>query len=138
MSCVIPARSWAALGATLLCAAACQREHASKSDGYPAPSSSGLDGMQLSSARRVALKSATDAMQRRDLERLKQLSVWVKKRAQVVILEPDDVRALDLAIECLEQVGPTSDALGSIDQLKSGTLKQKARAVCSGSGQAAP
>jgi len=112
---------------------ACQRESASKSDdGYPAPSASGFDGMQLSSARRVALESATTAMKRRDLGRLKQLSIWVRNVAQVAILEPDDLAALDLAIQCLEAASPSNDALASLDQIKSGRLKQPAQAVCRG------
>jgi hypothetical protein len=54
--------------------------------------------MQLFAARRVALESATAALEQRDIGRLKQLSVWVKHRATVPILEPDDMKSLDLAI----------------------------------------
>jgi hypothetical protein len=133
MSCLFRARFWAAVVGALISASACQRESASKSDqGYPAPSASGLDGMQLSSARRVALESAIGAMKRRDLERLKQLNIWVRNRAQVAILEPDDLAALDLAIQCLEAVSPPSDALSSLDQIKSGKLKQPAQTLCRG------
>jgi hypothetical protein len=137
MGCRIRARTAAALLGALISVSACRRESAGKSHhGFPAPSSSGLDGMQLSSARRVALESATAAMKRRDLERLKQLNVWVRNRAQVAILEPDDLTALDLAIQCLEQVSPSNAALTSLDQLQSGSLKQPARSVCL--GRAAP
>jgi len=125
------ARARAAMLGALISAPACQRENASKSDqGYPVPSASGLDGMQLSSARRVALESAIAAMQRRDLQRLKQLSIWVRNRAQVAILEPDDLAALDVAIQCLEAVSAPSDALASLDQVKSGRLKQPAQTLC--------
>jgi hypothetical protein len=131
MSWLLRARVWAVVLGALISAPACQRESASKTDqGYPAPSASGLDGMQLSSARRVALQSATAAMQRRDLERLKQLSIWVRNRAQVAILEPDDLAALDLAIQCLESVSAPTDALSSLDQIKSGKLKQPAQTLC--------
>jgi hypothetical protein len=131
MNGLLPARFWAAMLGALVSLPACQRESASKSDqGYPVPSASGLDGMQLSSARRVALESATAAMQRRDLERLKQLSIWVRNRAQVSILEPDDLAALELAIQCLEAVSASNDALASLDQLKSGKLKQPAQTLC--------
>ena len=61
-----------------------------------------LDGMELTAARRVGLESARDAMERGDLKRLKMLSVWVRSRAQVVLLEPQDVESLDRAIACLE------------------------------------
>jgi len=131
MNGLLRARVWAAVVGALIAAPACQRESASKSDqGYPVPAASGLDAMQLSSARRVALESATAAMQRRDLERLKQLSIWVRNRAQVPILEPDDLAALELAIQCLEAVSAPSDALARLDQLKSGKLKQPAQTLC--------
>jgi hypothetical protein len=36
------------------------------------------------------------------LKKLKMLSVWVQKRDKTVLLAPDDLSSLDLAIECLE------------------------------------
>jgi hypothetical protein len=114
--------------------AACERSQARKSGQGAAPSASAgtLDAMQFSSARRVGLESATAAMQRRDLSRLKQLDVWVRSRAQAALFEPDDLRALELAIACLEQVSASSAALAQLDQLESGTLRVPARRVCSG------
>jgi hypothetical protein len=118
---------------SLLSALACQRENAKKTDkGFAAPSSSVLDNMQFSAARRVSLESASAAMKRRDVQRLKQLSVWVRHRADVPILEPDDLTALDLAIVCLEHVSAPTDALAKLDALKSGQLKSEARGVCLG------
>ncbi len=113
---------------------ACQRSTAEKSgNGAAASTSAGkLDGMQFSSARRVALESATAAMQRHDLERLKQLNVWVRNRAQVALFEADDLKALELAIACLEHVPKASDALEQLEQLKSGTLRSSARSACGG------
>ena len=115
-------------------AVACQRSEAGKGGAGAAASASAgkLDAMQLSSARRVALESATAAMQRHDLQRLKQLDLWVRNRAQVAIFEPDDVRSLELAITCLEHVPPPPEALGQLEQLKSGSLRAPARAVCGG------
>jgi hypothetical protein len=114
-------------------ALACERE--AKSDRAPhdgpAGSAATLDRMQLSSARRVALQSAADAMQRGDLERLKQLRVWVQKRAQVAIFEPDDLEALELSIGCLERRSTAGSALERLAQLSSGTLRKPAREVCS-------
>ena len=112
-------------------ALACQRASTSEPDadagaGAGAP----LDRMQFSSARRVGLETATDAMQRGDVEQLKQLSIWVRKRAQVAIFEPDDLRSLDLAIACLERSATPSAAVAELDQLKSGTLKKPARQTC--------
>jgi hypothetical protein len=131
------ARSWvrAALPTALCLICACENKTGYESDkrsSSPAAAASELDGMQLSSARRVALESAISAMQRRDLTRLKQLGVWVRGRAQVVILEPDDLKALDLAIECLEQVAPPSDAIARVDALGSAKLQKAAREVCAG------
>jgi len=127
----IRAHAALALLGALVSVSACKRDSASKTDhGFPAPSASGLDGMQFSSARRVALESAKAAMQRRDLERLKQLNVWVRNRAQVALFEPDDLSALELAIQCLEQVTPASTAVASLDDLRSGSLRQPARVVC--------
>ena len=125
---------WAVLFVALWQTLACDRPTGFKKSSSAAPSGSGqkLDGMQFSSARRVALESAIDAMKRRDLARLKQLSIWVRGRAQVAIFEPDDLTALDLAIQCLEQVSPPSDALQTLDALGSGQLRKAARGVCAG------
>lgn len=121
----------------LLALSACQRSDAAASSTEAAASASAgkLDKMQLSSARRVALESATAAMERHDLQRLKQLDVWVKTRAQVAIFEPDDLRALELAISCLEHVPPPPEALAQLAQLKSGGLRAPARAACGSASQ---
>lgn len=122
------------LALAVAASSACQRSEPEKSGkGAAASASAGkLDGMQFSSARRVALESATAAMQRHDLERLKQLNVWVRNRAQVALFEPDDLKALELAIACLEHVPPPSDALAELGQLKSGSLRGAARSACGG------
>jgi len=111
---------------------ACQRESGPRKErAIPAaPSNSALDNMQFSAARRVALESATAAMKRRDVERLKQLNVWVRNRATVPILEPDDLTSLDIAVGCLEHVSPPTEALAKLDGLKSGQLRKEARSVC--------
>lgn len=129
---------WAALPTALCLTCGCENKTGYESDkraSSPAAAASELDGMQLASARRVALESATAAMQRRDLTRLKQLSLWVRGRAQVAILEPDDLQALDLAIECLEHLSPPADAVQRLDALASGQLKKPAGTVCANSGQ---
>jgi hypothetical protein len=121
------------LGSTLG-AGACKRETPKQRVPYVVASASAgeqLDGMQLSAARRVTMETARTALQHRDLPRLKQLSVWVRHRAQVVLFEPDDLAALDLAIQCLEQSAPPTEQLASLDRL-SGTLRGPARDVCQG------
>jgi hypothetical protein len=110
----------------------CQREPAPKKRPSVATATSGekLDGMQLDSARRVAIESATAAMQRRDLPRLKQLATWVRGRAHVPVLEPNDLTALDLAIRCLEDVSAPEGAAATLDELGSGKLKKPALELC--------
>ena len=114
----------------LCCVSACRRETAPESDAGSAPSGTPLDGMQLSSARRVALESALAALERGDVERLKQLNNWVRHRAQVAIFEPDDLKSLDLAIACLDHSSSVDEALAGLDQLSSGKLKAPATVAC--------
>ena len=110
---------------------ACRGE--GKSTGFKSkPAVSGeLDGMQLEAAGRVALESAADAMERRDLERLRLLSRWVRERAQVVLFQPNDLSALDLAIGCLDHSVRPSQAVASLQKLTSGKLLTPARNLCS-------
>src|SRR6185369_11013326 len=109
------ARLWLCL---TLCGSmwACQRGKPGEPETSAEPAGSGekLDRMQLSSARRVALQSASEAMNSGDLQRLKQLSVWVRQRADVSIFAADDLEALDLAIRCLEH---DSDAASALERL---------------------
>jgi hypothetical protein len=109
--------------------AGCRRE-SSHAEDSPAPSSSVLDGMQLDSARRIANESAVAAMKERNLGRLKQLNVWVRGRAQVDILRPEEQSALDLAITCLERPSPPGDADEILTGLKPNVLQGPARDVC--------
>jgi hypothetical protein len=131
-------RVGAALLTALCLISACSRKTGYETDkrsSSPAPAGSELDGMQLASARRVAIESAIAAMKRRDLARLKQLSLWVRGRAQVAVLEPNELQALDLAIQCLEQVAPPSAATAKLDALGPGQLQKATRGVCGGSGE---
>jgi hypothetical protein len=105
---------------------ACRENSTSETKRDPAV----LDGMELTAARRVGLESATDAMERGDLNRLKMLSTWVRSRAQVVLFEPQDVEALDHAIACLENTSTRSAELTALAQIKSGALSRPAREAC--------
>jgi hypothetical protein len=89
-----------------------------------------LDGMELTAAKRVGLESAADAMHRGDLKQLKLLSVWIRNRAQVVLLEPADLESLDRAIACLEADSTRSAQLTALAELKAGTLRVPARELC--------
>jgi hypothetical protein len=88
--------------------------------------------MQLSSARRMALQSAIGAMRQHDLQKLKMLDVWVRNRAQITLMEPDDLAALAIAIACLEAGTPPSDSESKLDALQTGKLREPARAACAG------
>jgi hypothetical protein len=99
-------------------------------DFKPAASAGGLDAMQLEAAGRVALESAADAMERRDLTRLKMLSTWVRGRAQVVLFAADDLSALDLSIGCLDHSVSRRQALASFEKLGKCKLLIPARTVC--------
>ena len=89
-----------------------------------------LDGMERFAARSVSIETAVGAMQERDLKKLKMLSVWVKKRDKTILLSPDDVSSLDLAIECLEQKLTQDERSNALGEIKSGRLKAAAREVC--------
>lgn len=89
-----------------------------------------LDGMERFAARSVSIETAILAMQERDVKKLKMLSVWVKKRDKTVLLSPDDVTSLDLAIECLEDKLSRDERTDALDEIKSGKLKAAARDVC--------
>src|SRR5450432_4204173 len=106
--------------------AACHHESSSESKRDPGA----MDGMEQTAARRVGLESAADAMQRRDLQRLKMLSVWVRGRARVVLFEPDDLKALDVAITCLDGSLAPSERTQALGQIKTGKLLKPARELC--------
>ncbi len=126
-------RVWLGIAAVLgFVAAAFARHKPDKAYGFKATVASAgtLDAMQLEAAGRVALESAADAMERRDLERLKMLSTWVRRRAQVVLFGPSDLSALDLAIGCLDRSVSRSQALASLAKLSKGKLLIPAHTVC--------
>ena len=110
------------------CVCACQGEKSKpiRGDRSVRP----LDGMERFAARSVSIETAIDAMQQRDLKKLKMLSVWVQKRDKTVLLAPDDLSSLDLAIACLEQKLSQDERSAALDEIKSGKLKAAAREVC--------
>lgn len=89
-----------------------------------------LDGMERFAARSVSLETAITAMEERDLKKLQMLSVWVKNRDKTVLIEPDDLRALDLAIECLERKLTPDERKKALNEVKPCKLKPPAQKVC--------
>jgi len=116
----------ALLTAALLFAGCEKKEQPPRGDRSVRP----LDGMERFAARSVSIETAIDAMQQRDLKKLKMLSVWVQKRDKTVLISPDDLSALDLAIECLEQKLTQDERIAALDAIKSGKLKEATREVC--------
>jgi hypothetical protein len=122
-----------ALCLLLLGAPACERKRSLQSKLTTASATGSgqvLDGMQLDSARRVALESAKEAMEARNGERLQQLRKWVEGRASVPVFPHDDLAALDLAIACLEQPEPPADLEEQLEQAKTSKLAESARRAC--------
>lgn len=115
------------------CLVACERKR-TPTDKLVTASAAGsgqvLDGMQLDSARRVALQSAKAAMAARNLERLTQLRKWVQGRASVPIFAEDDLAALDVAIQCLERAAPPVDTPAQLERMKTSKLSEPARQLC--------
>jgi len=116
----------ALLTAALLFAGCEKKEQPPRGDRSVRP----LDGMERFAARSVSIETAIDAMQQRDLKKLKMLSVWVQKRDMTVLIGPVDLRALDLAIECLEQKLTQEERIAALDAIKSGQLREATREVC--------
>jgi hypothetical protein len=114
---------------TALGLAACRSEPTKKRDPNV------LDGVELSAARRVGLETASEAIQKGDVKKLKMLAVWVRKRAQVVLFEPDDLAALDVAITCLDGSLPQGERAAALAKIESGKLVQDARDVCLDEGE---
>jgi hypothetical protein len=89
-----------------------------------------MDGLERFTARKVSIETAIDAMQQRDLKKLKMLSVWVRRRDRNVLLTEDDLSSLDLAVDCIEGNRSKEERSTALDQIKSGKLKAPAREVC--------
>ena len=89
-----------------------------------------MDGLERYTARTVSIETAIDAMQQRDAQKLKMLGVWVRKRDKTVLLTADDLRSLDLAVECIESNPSKEQRLAALDLIKSGKLKAAARDLC--------
>lgn len=122
-----------ALCLLLLSAPACERKRSLQSKLTTASATGSgqvLDGMQLDSARRVALESAKEAIQAGDVERLHQLRKWVEGRASVPVFPTADLAALDVAIACLEKTTTPEEAEEQLEVAKGSKLESRARRAC--------
>ena len=90
----------------------------------------GMDGLERYTASKVSIETATEAMDQRDLKKLKMLAFWVRKRDKKELMTPDDLSALDLAIECLEGQKSREERSAALDEIEASPLKAPAREVC--------
>ena len=116
--------------ASTLCAAlwlgACHKDEPKRGD----RPQRAMDGLERYTARTVSIETAIDAIQQRDLKKLKMLNVWVRQRDATALLTPDDLSSLDLAISCLESNPSPADRRATLDGIKSGKLKAAASELC--------
>lgn len=103
-----------------------QKERPNRGDRTERP----LDGMERFAAQSVSIETAIQAMQDRDVKKLKMLGVWVRNRDKTVLMTPDDLRSLDLAVACLEGQKTFEERSAELEEIESGKLKGPARALC--------
>ncbi len=122
-----------ALCVALLSTAACEGKRSianKRTTSTPTGSGQVLDGMQLDSARRVALETAKEAIAAGDPQRLRQLRKWVEGRASVPIFASEDLAALDLAIDCLERTPQAEAAVPEQSGSPKSKLSDAAQKAC--------
>jgi hypothetical protein len=106
----------------------CQTERSSRADGTAGARP--MDGLERYTRRTVSLETAVDAIEQRDVKKLKMLSVYVRNRDKTALFSEDDLSSLDLAIECLEGAKSQEERTAALDEIKSGKLKKSAREAC--------
>ena len=122
-------RGAAVLGTgALLGLAACQKDAPKRADG--AAGARAMDGLERYTRRTVSLETAIDAIEQRDVKKLKMLSVYVRNRDKTALFSEDDLSSLDLAIECLEGAKSQEERSAALDEIHSGKLKKSAREAC--------
>lgn len=89
-----------------------------------------LDNMERAAARNVSIETAIDAIEQRDVKRLKMLDVYVRNRSETALISPDELSSLGLAIDCLENKLSREERSAVLDKIKSGKLKAPATEVC--------
>ena len=115
------------LGA-LLGLAACQTNRSNRAEGTGGTRP--MDGLERYTRRTVSLETAIDAIEQRDVKKLKMLAVYVRNRDKTALFSEDDLRALDLSIECLEGAKSKEERSDALNEIKTGTLKKAAREAC--------
>ncbi len=117
------------LGASaLLGLVACQKDGPSRAEG--SAGARPMDGLERYTRRTVSLETAIDAIEQRDVKKLKMLSVYVRHRDKTALFSEDDLSSLDLAIECLEGAKSREERSAALDEIQSGKLKKAAREAC--------
>lgn len=117
------------LGASALIGlAACQKDRPSRADG--SAGARPMDGLERYTRRTVSLETAIDAIEQRDVKKLKMLAVYVRHRDKTALFSEDDLSSLDLAIECLEGAKSQEERSAALDEIQTGKLKKAAREAC--------
>ena len=111
-----------------LTVAGCETERQKRADGTAGARP--MDGLERYTRRTVSLETAVDAIEQRDVKKLKMLAVYVRNRDKTALFSEDDLSSLDLAIECLEGAKSQEERSAALDAIKSGTLKKAAREAC--------
>jgi len=119
-------RHAAALCGAALALSACQKDRMKGGDRSERP----MDGLERYTARKVSLETAIEAIDQRDVKKLKMLGVYVRKRDQTALFSEDDLSSLDLAIACLEGTKSQEERVAALAEIKSGQLKAAARDAC--------
>ena len=107
---------------------ACEKDHPKQSGGEAGARA--MDGLERYTRRTVSLETAIDAIQQRDVKKLKMLAVYVRNRDKTALFSEDDLSSLDLAIACLEGSKSQEERSAALDEIQSGKLKQSARQAC--------
>jgi hypothetical protein len=107
---------------------ACDTERPSRADGTGGARP--MDGLERYTRRTVSLETAIDAIEQRDVKKLKMLAVYVRNRDKTALFSVDDLSSLDLAIECLEGSKSEEERSAALAEIKTGSLKKAARQAC--------
>jgi hypothetical protein len=108
--------------------AACQKDRLSRADG--SAGARPMDGLERYTRRTVSLETAIDSIEQRDVKKLKMLSVYVRNRDKTALFSEDDLKSLDLAIECLEGSKNQEARAAALAEIKSGKLQKVTREAC--------
>ncbi len=107
---------------------ACQQDRAKRGDGTAGARA--MDGLERYTRAPCPLETAIDAIEQRDVKKLKMLSVYVRNRDKTALFSEDDLSSLDLPSNALEGGKSPEERRDALDEIQSGKLKKAAREAC--------